>query len=125
MAGCLHDHGQDFTDACSNAFQVICGDSGDDCDFDHHVSYTGAPERYVLGDSGFLAALQIRGPLLRQIERQTDTTAEALACHMQACRDLAIVGPTERSRVLAHDSDRVPPLFRKPRVVNDQGAKQP
>lgn len=40
-AGCLHDHAQDITDDCSNAFQVICGDTGDDCDFDNDTQGPG------------------------------------------------------------------------------------
>lgn len=44
-AACLHDHGEDITDDCSNAFQEICGDDGDQCDFDNDVegpAYGGA-----------------------------------------------------------------------------------
>ena len=40
-AACLHDHAQDITDDCSNAFQDICGPSGDDCDFRHAVEGPG------------------------------------------------------------------------------------
>ena len=40
-AGCLQDYADDITGDCSNAFEDICGDSGDDCDFDQAVEGPG------------------------------------------------------------------------------------
>ena len=46
IAACLHEHADDLSDGCSNAFQRICGDSGDLCDFDHN--YGGLPDKLCL-----------------------------------------------------------------------------
>ena len=76
--------------------------------------------RQVLGHAGLRHPLGVAGPAFRQKQAQADHHRNLVPRQRQRHQRLAIGGLAERRGVLRRDADRMRPLLRQRRVVDDK-----